>query len=301
MGRSALAAFLFLWGAATAYLWATGADAIFPVVSLLLFGGVLGGLSVWLTRPDSGPCEPIERPWRGLWPVLLYMLTYALFVLGWLFDGVRALLPAGQGQELAILSVKLLVHVALPMLLLVALGLALPAWRGTVSTKTFWRTLLVIGGLLVGLVALVSPSLRELGGTGANVPVMIAAIMASFVWNSVEAGLCEEYLFRGVLQGRLADALRSRTAAVLLTSVIFALAHAPGLYLRGGPGVDGWSTDPLQVAAFTIATLAPLSILLGVIYARTRSLTLVILLHGSIDTLPHAAEMVRIWFRPLTG
>ncbi|HEV7233006.1 MAG TPA: hypothetical protein VGN36_02090, partial [Sphingorhabdus sp.] len=69
----------------------------------------------------------------------------------------------------------------------------------------------------------------------------------------------------------------------------------PGLYLRGGPGVDGWSTDPIQVAAFTIATLSPLSVMLGVLWQRTRSLLLVVLIHGAIDALPNTAELVRVW------
>jgi membrane protease YdiL (CAAX protease family) len=112
---------------------------------------------------------------------------------------------------------------------------------------------------------------------------------------SVEAGLCEEFLFRACLQSRLSAWLRSPVRGIDLTSVLFALAHWPGLYLRGGPGVDGWSTDPLQVAAFTIATLSPLSVALGLLWARSRSLLLVVLVHGAIDALPATAEFVRIW------
>ena len=74
---------------------------------------------------------------------------------------------------------------------------------------------------------------------------------------------------------------------------VIALAHAPGLYLRGGPGTDGWSTDPVQVAAFTIATIGPISVMLGVLWWRTRSLLLVVLLHGAVDMLPNTAEMVQ--------
>ena len=65
-----------------------------------------------------------------------------------------------------------------------------------------------------------------------------------------------------------------------------------GLFLRGGPGVDGWSTDPIQVAAFTVATLSPLSISIGLFWARSRSLLLIVLVHGAIDALPNTAEFV---------
>lgn len=294
--RWALGTFLALWGGSTLYLFATGADAVFPMISLVLFGGMLSGLALLLTRPDIGPGDAVQASSRALVAVLGYLLFYAIVVLGWLFGAVRDVVPPGPVQEVVMLVTKLAVHVGAPMAIYLALGAVLPARRSSVAPRTFWRTLLVFAVILTGLLAVVSPSLRNLTATGAAWPMMGAAIVASFLWYSVEAGLCEEYLFRGILQNRLVAVLKGRLAAILATSVIFALAHAPGLYLRGGPGVDGWSTDAVQVAAFTIATLAPLSILFGTIYARTGSLLLVILLHGTVDTLPHASEMLKIWF-----
>jgi membrane protease YdiL (CAAX protease family) len=107
--------------------------------------------------------------------------------------------------------------------------------------------------------------------------------------------LCEEFLFRALLQSRLSAWLRSPVAAIAIAALLFALAHWPGLYLRGGPDVDGWSTDPLQVAAFTIATLSPIAVMMGVLWERTRSLLLVALVHGAIDALPNVADMIRTW------
>jgi membrane protease YdiL (CAAX protease family) len=117
----------------------------------------------------------------------------------------------------------------------------------------------------------------------------------SFVWIAIEAGLNEEFLFRSVLQTRLSAWFRSAWAGVLVTSVVFGLVHMPGLFFRGGPDVDGWSTDPLQVAAYTIAVLSPMGLLFGLIYARTKSLLLVVLLHGLVDVLPNMAEFIRTW------
>ncbi len=59
--------------------------------------------------------------------------------------------------------------------------------------------------------------------------------------------------------------------------------------------MDGYSTDLLQVAAFTVATLSPLAILFGVLWTRTRSLLLVVLLHGVVDFLPHLSEFLAAW------
>ena len=44
-----------------------------------------------------------------------------------------------------------------------------------------------------------------------------------------------------------------------------------------------------------IAMLAPLSILFGVIWMRTRSLLLCILLHATVDFLPNLASFVKLW------
>jgi membrane protease YdiL (CAAX protease family) len=121
------------------------------------------------------------------------------------------------------------------------------------------------------------------------------AAPASFVWVALEAGLNEEFLYRAVLQTRLGALLKSPAAGVAVTALLFGLAHAPGLYLRGGPGVDGWSHDPVQVVAYTVATLSPVGVLFGVIYMRTKSLLLAVLLHGLIDVLPNLADFIRIW------
>jgi len=145
------------------------------------------------------------------------------------------------------------------------------------------------------LLAVVSPSLQQIADMGVSGLALWGWVAASWLWVSLEAGLCEEYLFRAGLQSRLTAWLQSPLAAILLSCVQFALIHWPGLYLRGGPGVDGWSPDPLQVAAFTIATLSPLAIMVSVLWARTRSLLLVVLVHGAIDALPHTAEMIRIF------
>jgi len=163
-------------------------------------------------------------------------------------------------------------------------------WR-----RGFAPALVVLSALMFGLLALVSPALKQLGALHLALPVTIAWVFGSWAWLSLEAGFCEEFLFRACLQSRLTAWLRSPTTAIVVTSLLFGLGHWPGLYLRGGPGVDGWSTDPIQVAAYTVATLSPLSLSLGLLWTRSRSLLLIVLVHGAIDALPNAAEFIRTW------
>ena len=163
--------------------------------------------------------------------------------------------------------------------------------------RGFWPVLILMSLVFLGLLAVVSPSLKQIAALSPGVTTLLWAAPASYLWITLEAGLCEEFLFRAVLQTRIAAVLRSAMAAVPIASIVFALAHAPGLYLRGNAETDGWSTDMVQVMAFTVATLSPLSLFFGVVWARTRSLLLVAMLHGMIDVLPNMPEFLEHWAR----
>ncbi|MGQ0531867.1 MAG: lysostaphin resistance A-like protein [Caulobacteraceae bacterium] len=149
--------------------------------------------------------------------------------------------------------------------------------------------------IILCLVCVITPSLKQISGIPPTFETMIWALPLGYLWMTLEAGVTEEFLFRGVLQTRLTAWFDSAWAGVFATSLLFGLAHAPGLFMRGGPGVDGWSTDPLQVIAHTIAALSPVSLTFGLIYAPTKSLLLVILLHGLVDVLPNLEDFVETW------
>lgn len=295
-GARALLVYLLIWGASTAYLALTGGDWVFPIASLVIFGLLLGALIWFLTRRMDAPPVPVADPARESAALLGYAVVYAVALIAFGLGAVKAAIPAGQAQDLAVLAYKLTIHVLIPAGIVLLLGSALrPLFDPGTSRRGFWPTLLVLAGLMFGLLALVSPSLKQIDALGLAPAAALVWVLASWAWMSVEAGLCEEFLFRACLQSRLTAWLRSPATAIVVTSILFGLAHWPGLYLRGGPGVDGWSTDPVQVAAFTIATLSPLSVSLGLLWARSRSLLLVVLVHGAIDALPNTAELVRIW------
>ena len=288
--------YLALWAGSTAYLAAKGADWTFPLISLGIFGMALSGLAVGLTRKARPQPIPVRRPGLELAAILAFLAVYAVGFLGWGMGVVKDVFPPGREQELLVMAVKLLVHVVAPAVLLVLLGAKLrPLFRAGVSQPGFWPPLIVLAAILLALVCVVSPALKEIGGLHVSTATLAWAAPAAFIWYALEAGLCEEFLFRAVLQSRLAAFLKTEAGAVAIGSLLFALAHAPGLYLRGAPDTDGWSTDPVQVVAFTIATLSPIAILFGTLWARTRSLLLIVLLHAAVDILPNLAEFVRTW------
>ena len=295
-GARALVGYVAVWGVSTAYLAATGGDWVFPIASLLIFGLMLGGLIWFLTRKMDAPAVPVANPRRQSLAFLGYIAVYAVLLIGIWLGSIKQAIPPGQTQELAVLAYKLLIHVGIPIAIIAVFGGALrPLFDTGIERRGFWPALIVLSALMFALLSVVSPSLRLIGALGLAPIAAVGWVAVSWVWYSVEAGLCEEFLFRAGLQSRLTAWLSSPATAIVVTSILFGLAHWPGLYLRGGPGTDGWSTDPIQVAAYTIATLSPLSVALGLLWARSRSLLLIVLVHGSIDALPNTAELVRIW------
>lgn len=293
---AAVSIYALLWGGAVAYLARTGGDWTTPLFVMAIFGLGLSGLAWALTRGAEAPAIPTPRPAIESAAVLVYVGLYAILFLGLGMSAARAAYPPGQAQETLVMGLKLVAHVVLPALLLFALGTPLrPLFQSGLSGRKFFRTLVILGGVILALLSVISPSLRNIAALEPTVATLLWAAPLSFVWITVEAGLTEEFLFRAVLQTRLSAFLQSAWAGVITTSILFGLAHAPGLFLRGGPGVDGWSTDPLQVVAHTIATLSPMGLLFGLIYARTKSLLLVVLLHGLVDVLPNMADFIRTW------
>ncbi len=290
--------YLVLWAAATAYLAAKGADWTLPVISLAVFGVALPVLSLPLTRNAAPPKIFVKRPVLELWVILGFLVFYAVAFLGWGMSATRAVLPAGREQELLVMAVKLLMHVAAPALLLVALGAKIgPLFDSGLARSGFWPPLLLLGAIILILLCFLSPAIGEIEALHATVATLVWAAPACFIWLAIEAGLCEEFLFRAVLQTRLAAALKTEAGAVVSGAVLFALAHVPGLFLRGRPGVDGYSTDPVQVISFTVAVLSPVAVLFGTLWARTRSLLLIVLLHASVDVMPNLSDFVKTWAR----
>jgi membrane protease YdiL (CAAX protease family) len=288
--------YVMIWGVAVTNLAVRGADSTFPFAVLVIFGLILGGIIWFLTRKMNAPAVPVAHPQRESLGLLAYLVIYAVLLIGIWLGTIRHAFPPGKEQELAVVGYKLLIHVVAPAAIILALGGAVrPLFDSGVKRRGFWTTLIVLCALMFALLAVVSPSLKQIGALGLAPIAAIFWVLAAWAWNSVEAGLCEEFLFRACLQSRLTAWLKSPAAAIVATSVLFALSHWPGLYLRGNAEVDGWSTDPIQVAAFTIATLSPLSIALGLLWARSRSLLLIVLVHGAIDALPNTTELVHIW------
>ena len=103
-----------------------------------------------------------------------------------------------------------------------------------------------------------------------------------FVWLFVEAGLVEEFFFRGLVQSHFAAAFKSEVSGVVLMSLIFGLAHAPGFIFRHAGEVEGLGSNPsaIDAIAYSIVVLAVSGITFGIIWARTKNLFALMLIHA---------------------
>ncbi len=294
---AAVLGFAAIWAGSVYYLYAKGGeDWITALFVMGIFGIAMSGLAWALTIGAKAPPIEVKRPALESGAIVIYLALYAVLFTGFGMSAAREAVPEGLTQELLVMGLKLVAHIVLPALILVMLGAKLaPLFQAGLSGRKFWRTLIVLGLIILGLLCVISPSLQNIAETNTAFATLAWVAPVSFIWIAIEAGLNEEFLFRAVLQTRLQALFRSPWAGVFVSALVFAVAHAPGLYLRGGADIHGSSADLIQVIAYTFAVLAPMGLLFGLIYARTKSLLLVVLLHGLVDVLPNMNEFISIW------
>ena len=241
------------------------------------------------------PAFPGEAATTGTSPAqmlftLLYLaLVAALLVFAkplpksWKGDFMKERLGAG--------IYKLIVFVAAP---LIALRMS---WG--VSWENVGFSAPNLGGQLLSavLLILVFGGFNLLVGSGAA-PVRARRFSAwqvglgfgiAFLWNVLEVGLVEEFFFRAFLQARLTDFLGSPLSGICAASLLFGLAHAPGIYLRRGEqhGVLGEKPSLLNAVLYSILALSPTGWFIGLLYWRTQSLLAPILVHAAVDAAAH--------------
>ena len=261
---------------------------------LFLFGvlGIVFPTLAWaLTRKPRHSIRPQGR--SRLPGVLVYLAVFSLLILGWGFSALNDAVPQDPAQSVAKLGLKLLTMVLLPAWLFLRLRERTPAPFGR---RRLWLVLGVMSLAYLAMQAMFGRGLMSLSQLAPSMGTLLWAVPLCLLWQTLEAGLCEEVLFRRVLQEHFALATGSQVAAIAWASLLFGLAHAPGLYLRGASLLEGVAEPtPAWAIAYSIAMIAPAGIAFGVLWARTRSLWLIVPLHGMVDLIPQLAPFIREW------
>jgi membrane protease YdiL (CAAX protease family) len=271
----------------------------FPLTETLMVTLIVGlgftALVYWIApRPAEIPLRQDMKASELVFTVGYLLLTAALLVRG-------APVPKSwQGhyfkKAIATLGFKLVVFVFIPLTTLRVI------WR------TPWADLGFSAGnvsrqlLAAGLLILLFGGFNLLAG-GAAAPIRkrqftpgqaALGIGLAFLWNVVETGLVEEFYFRAFLQGRFTAFFGSPVAGICAASLLFGLAHAPGIYLRRGERHGPLGERPTLVDSilYTILGLSPTGWFTGLLYVRCQSLLAPILVHAAVDAVAHATEFL---------
>jgi membrane protease YdiL (CAAX protease family) len=280
-----------------------GGRPLEEVVGALLILGLflpLAALGATARLPTPAP------PWawrRDDGPLLLGLFAWLvgfLLLKGALLDALLPVHPDPRLRETVDTLLKLAAFVGVPGLVLYARGFRWDqAGRARASRTRLWLAFLVMAAAVFAVQALLGSQFRRLvTGDYSTVQLTLGGTLC-FIWMSIEAGVVEEFFFRWYLQSRLAAWTGSQVSAVLVGALVFGLAHAPGILLRGAGAVEGLGDAPdvTTTLAYVVATQGVASIAFGVLWARTRSFVLVVALHGFTDALSNTAAFVDTWWR----
>ena len=277
------------------------------LVVLIVFGIVLP-LIAWIATRSAIPLSVSIKPSASELIVLSgYIIALSLYLIGgpqWIDQH----LPSGWTDSLRIKSVitlakKLIVFVAIPFAIF-RFGFGyrvrdfgvqregLRALRGS-----HLLVVLVVGGVFVAFQYFFSGGGASFRHEHFTAYQLLVGLPLCFIWLLLEAGLVEEFFFRALVQSQLATAFKSEVSGVVLMSLIFGLAHAPGFIFRHAGEVEGLGPHPgaFDAIAYSIVVLAVSGVTFGVVWARTKNLFALMLIHAAGDLLPNFASFAQTW------
>ena len=253
----------------------------------------------WLFTLKSRAEAPVlRRPGVEMGAVFAYLVIFAFGFLGYGFSWLKQEFTDPRAHDLAVMLAKLIAMVLIPALLLKRLGHPL---RETLKLNFRWKqhglVLLGLGLLMLLFQAFGGQGLHRLSALNPSTASLLWGVPLCFLYLCIDTGLTEEYLFRVVLQTRLSAWLKSETAGVVVMALLFGLAHAPGYYLRGAFAADGMSGSQtlLLSVGYTVVITSVVGFMFGMLWARTRSLALIVMLHALTDLIPNLAEFIQTW------
>ena len=277
------------------------------LIVLVLFGLIFPALA-WLATIRAVPLSISVRP-NGSEMLVLAGLIVALSI--YLIGGPRWIdnhLPepwvdSPQIKFFVALAKKLIVFVAIPWVAfrfvfgyrLRDFGIQFEGLRALVGNHL--PVVLVIGGALLAFQYFVGGAAAPVRHGEFSAHQLLLGLPLCFIWLVIEVGLVEEFFFRALVQSRCAAWFKSEVSGVVLMSLVFGLAHAPGFIFREAGTVEGLGPNPsaLDAIAYSIVVLSVSGILFGVIWARTKNLFALMLLHAAGDLLPNFANFVQVW------
>jgi CAAX protease family protein len=283
-------------------------EAAGAVVVLIVFGIVLPTMA-WVATRRAIPLSISLRPSITELSVLTgYVVALSLYLIGgpqWIDQHLPSFwIDSVRLRFLIALAKKLLVFVVIPFAIF-RFGFGYRVRDFGIQRQGLralrWSHLpvvVVVGGALIAFQYFASSGGAAFRHGHFTASQLLIGVPLCFIWLLLEVGLAEEFFFRALVQSRLAAAFKSEISGIVLMSLIFGLAHAPGFIFRHAGELEGLGPHPssLDAVGYSIVVLATSGITFGVIWARTKNLFALMLVHAAGDLLPNFDSFVQTWF-----
>jgi membrane protease YdiL (CAAX protease family) len=282
-------------------------DAAGAVVVLIVFG-IVFPLIAWIATRRAIPLSISVTPNKSQLIVLIgYIIILSVYLVGgpqWIDQHLPfSWIDSARTRFFIMLAKKLVVFVAIPFAIFrFGFGYRLRDFgiqgEGLRALRySHLPVVLVVGGAFLAFQYFLSGGGAAFRHGQFTVNQLLLGLPLCFIWLFVEAGLVEEFFFRALIQSHLAAAFKSEVSGTVLMSLIFGLAHAPGFIFRHAGEVEGLGSNPsaLDAVAYSIVVLAISGVTFGVIWARTKNLFAVMLIHAAGDLLPNFAGFAQTW------
>jgi len=296
VGVALLAAYLLVYAS---LLFAMHRAGNFDLAEPLLVFTILGvgfSLAAWLLTVGVRPLPyAILRPRSELALIVGYLVPGVVFIT-WGLGALHRYVSSDPQLAVVILATKLIVFVIVPAVIMSAqFGYSLPRLMPVSAQPRHLLAMVGMSILLLTFQAVLGRGLRDILSARLPASTLWFGFPLTFLWLALEAGVVEEFFFRVLLQTRLSAVLKSELGAIVLMSVIFGLAHAPGLYLRTGLTQEGLPPHPslFMAIGYSIVIISVAGFFLGVIWARTRNFAVVVVVHAMGDLLPNVLPTLR--------
>ena len=299
---------LILYACALAFLLRNKSfDAAGAVVVLIVFG-IVFPLIAWIATRRAIPLSISVTPDKSQLIVLIgYIIVLSVYLVGgpqWIDQHLpSSWIDSARTRFFITLAKKLVVFVAIPLAIfrfgfgykLRDFGIQAEGLRAL--RHSHLPVVLVVGGAFLAFQYFLSGGGAAFRHGHFTVNQLLIGLPLCFIWLFVEAGLVEEFFFRALVQSHFAAAFKSEVSGIVMMSLIFGLAHAPGFIFRHAGEVEGLGSNPsaFDAIAYSIVVLAVSGFTFGVIWARTKNLFAVMLIHAAGDLLPNFGSFVQTW------
>ena len=282
-------------------------DASGAIVVLIVFG-IVFPLIAWIATRRAIPLSISVNSGKTELIILVgYILVLSVYLVGgpqWIDQHLPySWIDSARAKFFISLAKKLIVFVAIPFAIFrFSFGYRLRDFgiqgKGLEALhRSHLPVVLVVGGAFLAFQYFLSGGGAAFRHGHFTPYQLLLGLPLCFIWLFVEAGLVEEFFFRALIQSHFAAALKSEVGGTVLMSLTFGLAHAPGFIFRHAGEVEGLGANPsaLDAVAYSIVVLAISGVTFGVIWARTKNLFALMLIHAAGDLLPNFAGFADTW------